>query len=285
VPPDGAPLAALRPPGPRPASSYPPEAVSPPTLLEVNLPSRARAKETGYMLYMPGPEDAPRPTVVLLHGPGEDYRVWRERLGTELLDLAGRLDVNLVMADGDPYGWYLDSPFRRDSRVETYVMRELLPDAAGRFLMDPGRVGLLGVSMGGHGALTLAMKYPGRFRSVGSVSGITVLEGHVGSGGEPVELNVESVLGPYASQGPLWRRSGAYHMARTSPGRLAGAAVSLSVGLKDPVALAENRQFHRLLTDLSVPHAYSEGQGGGHGWDLWSREVPRQLELVAGGLR
>jgi S-formylglutathione hydrolase FrmB len=278
----GAALAALR--APRPAGSYPAEAVSPAALIEVNLPSRARLKETSYLLCLPGPEDVARPTVILLHGPDESYRVWRERYGHELVDLARDNGVNLVMPDGDPHGWYLDSPFKRESRLESYIMRELIPDAAGRFLMDPERVGLLGVSMGGHGALTLALKHPGRFRFAGSISGITVLESHIGdpAGGPP--LRVESVLGPYRSQGKLWRDHSAYHLARRDPGSLAGTALALSVGVADPVALAENRQFHRLLNDLSVPHSYGEEQGGLHGWEFWSGEVPLRLAEAAGRL-
>ncbi|MDR1312333.1 MAG: DUF459 domain-containing protein [Deltaproteobacteria bacterium] len=274
-------LSALRAPSPRPAGSYPAEALAPAALLEVNLPSRARMRETSYLLCIPGPEDVARPTVILLHGPDEGYQVWRDRFGRFLVDLARDLDVNLLMPDGDPFGWYLDSPFKRDSRVESYIMRELIPDAAGRFLMDPDRVGLLGVSMGGHGALTLAMKYPGRFRSVASLSGITVLESHIGdpAGGPP--LQVESVLGPYRSQGALWRGSSAYHMARRDPASASRIYMDLSVGVADPVALAENRQFHRLLNDLSVPHGYSEKPRGGHGWDLWTGEVPARLAEVA----
>ncbi|MDR1080892.1 MAG: DUF459 domain-containing protein, partial [Deltaproteobacteria bacterium] len=281
--PDG-PLAALRPPPPRPAGSYPAEAVNPAALIEVNLPSRARMRETSYLLCLPGPEDVSRPTVILLHGPDENYLVWRERFGRDLVDLARSLNVNLIMPDGDPYGWYLDSPVKRDSRVETYIMRELLPDASERFLMDPGRVGLLGVSMGGHGALTLALKHPGRFRSVSSISGITVLESHIGDPAGAPPLKVESVLGPYRTQGALWRQNSAYHMVRRDPGAAAGTYIDLTVGVADQVALGENRQFHRLLNDLSVPHGYREGQRGGHDWSLWAEEVPGRIAEVAGRL-
>jgi S-formylglutathione hydrolase FrmB len=278
------PLAVFRPPPPRPAGSYPAEAVNPAALIEVNLPSRARMRETSYLLCMPGPEDVARPTVILLHGPDESYLVWRERFGRELVDLARELNVNLLMPDGDPYGWYLDSPVKRDSRVETYIMRELLPDAAGRFLLDPGRVGLLGVSMGGHGALTLALKYPGKFRSVASISGITVLESHIGDPAGTPPMRVESVLGPYRTQGRLWRQNSAYHMARRDPAAAGQTWIDLTVGVADAVALAENRQFHRLLNDLGVAHGYREGQQGAHDWNLWASEVPGRIAEVAGRL-
>jgi S-formylglutathione hydrolase FrmB/lysophospholipase L1-like esterase len=277
-------LAALRPQSPRAPESYPAEAIAPAALLEVNLPSRARSKETSYLLCIPGPDDLPRPTVLLLHGPDEGYQVWRERFGGDLVDLARRLNANLIMPDGDPYGWYLDSPVKRDSRLESYILRELLPDAAGRFRLDPARVGLLGVSMGGHGALTLALKHPETFQAAGSVSGITVLESHASDPEGSVPFRLADVLGPYRPQSRPWLQNGAYHLTRRSPQAAPAGKLSLSVGLADPVALAENRQYHRLLEDLSISHDYRELPGGVHGWELWTSEIPRQLALVAGSL-
>lgn len=72
-------------------------------------------------------------------------------------------------------GFYLDAtrePWRRHWRMETYLLEELLPLAGEAFPVDAGRVGLLGHSMGGHGALTLALRHPGRFRSVSALAPI-----------------------------------------------------------------------------------------------------------------
>lgn len=72
-------------------------------------------------------------------------------------------------------GFYLDAtrePWQRHWRMETYLLEELLPLAGEAFPVDAGRVGLLGHSMGGHGALTLALRHPGRFRSVSALAPI-----------------------------------------------------------------------------------------------------------------
>jgi S-formylglutathione hydrolase FrmB len=251
--------------------------------MEVNLPSKARGKETRYLAYLPGPEEESRPTVFLFHGEGEDYLVWRERHGKELFALAQKLRINLVMPDGDPFGWYLDSPWKKNSRLESYIMEELWNDLSGRLRMDLERVGALGLGMGGHGALTLALKHPGRFRAISSISGITDLEAHGLSDPFEKDLRLSEVLGPYFPESLPWRENSAYFLTRRSPGALAGSSVFLSVGSSDPVALAENRQYHRLLSDLSLGHRYMEERGG-RSWELWQKLVPEHLALLSGKL-
>jgi len=72
-------------------------------------------------------------------------------------------------------GFYLDAthaPWAGHWRMESYLLHELLPQAAAAFRLDGERWGLFGHSMGGHGALTLALRHPGRFRSVSAFAPI-----------------------------------------------------------------------------------------------------------------
>ncbi|UMR29973.1 S-formylglutathione hydrolase [Massilia sp. MB5] len=71
-------------------------------------------------------------------------------------------------------GFYLDAtqePWSKHYRMESYIheLRELL---AAELPLDPARIGIFGHSMGGHGALTLALKRPGVFRSVSAFAPI-----------------------------------------------------------------------------------------------------------------
>lgn len=66
-------------------------------------------------------------------------------------------------------GFYLDAtaaPWSGHWRMESWLLRELLPQLIDAFDFDPRRLGICGHSMGGHGALTLALRHPGRFASV-----------------------------------------------------------------------------------------------------------------------
>ena len=76
---------------------------------------------------------------------------------------------------GTAAGFYLDAtrePFARHWRMESWLMQELPQLLAARFPVQPDRAGILGHSMGGHGALTLALRHPGRFGSVSAFAPI-----------------------------------------------------------------------------------------------------------------
>jgi S-formylglutathione hydrolase len=84
-------------------------------------------------------------------------------------DPAGAYDFGLGA------GFYVDAtkaPFDRHYRMHSYVTEELPALVAGHFPVDMGRQGITGHSMGGHGALTIALQHPGRFRSVSAFAPI-----------------------------------------------------------------------------------------------------------------
>jgi S-formylglutathione hydrolase len=76
---------------------------------------------------------------------------------------------------GQGAGFYLDAtqaPWAGRYNMRTYVAEELPALVAAEFPADMGRQGIFGHSMGGHGALTLALSLPGRFRSVSAFAPI-----------------------------------------------------------------------------------------------------------------
>ncbi len=69
---------------------------------------------------------------------------------------------------GSGAGFYLDAteaPYAANYRMASYVLEELPALIAAEFPADMSRQGIFGHSMGGHGALTMALKHPDRFRS------------------------------------------------------------------------------------------------------------------------
>ena len=76
---------------------------------------------------------------------------------------------------GHGAGFYLDAtqePWSKHFRMESWIVRELAPLVVSDFGADPERIGIFGHSMGGHGALTLAMRHPRLFRSVSAFAPI-----------------------------------------------------------------------------------------------------------------
>ena len=76
---------------------------------------------------------------------------------------------------GQGAGFYIDAveePWAPHFKMQTYILSDLPTLLVEHFPVDMARQGITGHSMGGHGALTLAIKSPGRFRSVSAFSPI-----------------------------------------------------------------------------------------------------------------
>jgi S-formylglutathione hydrolase len=106
-------------------------------------------------------------------------------------DPAGAYDFGLGA------GFYVDAteePYARNYRMWMYVTQELPEVVASEFTVDMDRQGITGHSMGGHGALTVALRHPDRFRSVSAFAPIVApsqvpwgqkaLHGYLGAGPE-----------------------------------------------------------------------------------------------------
>jgi S-formylglutathione hydrolase len=153
---------------------------------EVGLPMR-------FALYLP-PQAAtttqPLPLLTFLAGLTCTEETFTMKAGAQRL--AAELGLALLMPDTSPRGagvvgedhhwdfgvgagFYLDAteaPWSGHWRMESYLLDELLPAVCAQFQLDAGRLGLFGHSMGGHGALTLALRHPGRFASVSAFAPI-----------------------------------------------------------------------------------------------------------------
>lgn len=105
---------------------------------------------------------------------------------------AAELGIALIAPDTSPRGanvlgeadhwdfglgasFYLDAthaPWSEHYRMESYITTELLPDLQATLPIAADRVGIFGHSMGGHGALTLALRHPRLFKSVSAFAPI-----------------------------------------------------------------------------------------------------------------
>jgi S-formylglutathione hydrolase len=151
---------------------------------EIGLPMR-------FSVYLPPQaENGPVPALMYLAGLTCNEETFMAKAGAQRL--AAELGIALIAPDTSPRGanvdgesaswdfgvgagFYLDAtqdPWARHWRMESYLMRELLPLMAAEFPIDSQRIGLFGHSMGGHGALTLALRHPGRFRSLSALAPI-----------------------------------------------------------------------------------------------------------------
>ena len=154
------------------------------TSREIGLPMR-------FSVYLP-PQAAlgPVPAVLYLAGLTCTEETFMIKAGAQRV--AAELGLALIAPDTSPRGagvageadawdfgvgagFYLDAtqdPWAKNWRMESYLMQELLPLLGQHLPLDLQRLGITGHSMGGHGALTLALKHPGRFQSLSAFAPI-----------------------------------------------------------------------------------------------------------------
>ena len=109
------------------------------------------------------------PVLYLLHGLTGDYKDWSTR--TNLAEYSKTVPVIIVMPDAGN-SWYTNAA-DGTSKFEDYIATELPADVVQKYRTINSRHGraIAGLSMGGYGALKLALKRPAQFSVVGSFSG------------------------------------------------------------------------------------------------------------------
>jgi len=120
----------------------------------------------GYLLFLPkdyGKEEKLWPTILFLHGAGER--------GDDLGILV-RIALPMVLEERDDFPFIVISPqCPKDQRWSNEFLITLLDDIVARYRVDPNRIYLTGLSMGGYGTWSLALEYPDRFAAFAPVCG------------------------------------------------------------------------------------------------------------------
>ncbi|MBC6440252.1 MAG: S-formylglutathione hydrolase [Rhodospirillales bacterium] len=104
-------------------------------------------------------------------------------------------------AFGTGAGFYLDAtvePWSRHYRMESYIVKELPKVICENFPADGGRMSVFGHSMGGHGAISLALKNPGMYQSVSAFAPMNSLMN--------CEPGVNALTGYLGDDRDAWRR-------------------------------------------------------------------------------
>jgi len=144
-------------------------------LSELHYFSTALEKMTTATVILPEGDDmppGPYPVFYLLHGLSDDHTRWHSH--TSLARYVEGMPLIIVMPDGGR-GWYTDA--REGYAYETAIVRDLIGLVDRVYHTDPRREARVigGLSMGGYGAVKLALKRPDLFRAAVSHSGALAL--------------------------------------------------------------------------------------------------------------
>jgi putative tributyrin esterase len=207
------------------------------------------------------------PVLYLLHGWSGSYQDWSSHM--DLAPLADKYQVIIVCPDGGYAGWYIDSPISKELLYETYISREVVQyiDQHYSTLADVNHRAICGLSMGGHGAISLICKYPDIFGAAGSMSGVMELSA------SRDEIGVKEVLGSYESNRLFWEKNSCLYLVYKLKKKNKG--LIFECGIEDSY-IAGNRKIHQKLMDFKIPHEYYE-RPGSHNWDYWVNALEYHL--------
>jgi len=231
--------------------------------------SRALDTMTAATLIVPETIPGPFPVFYLLHGLSDDHTAWTRQ--TNIERYAEGYPFIIVMPEGGR-SYYTDVP--RGEAYETALVRDLIPYIDGTFQTDARRAARVigGLSMGGYGALKLALGHPDLFCSAVSHSCSRALTWtHEPF---PPEPKFTRVFGSAPSGGP----NDLFGLTEQMNHRVL-PALRIDCGTEDAL-LAGNRRFHTHLQALGIPHEYAEFPGG-HTWAYWDQRIQEALRFQA----
>lgn len=241
--------------------------------------------DAGYAIYLPKGyadeknKDVKFPYVVWLHGFGGSGEFLGGG-GAQVLDkLAGDgvLPPLAMVVFRAPNGrtTYMNGESTAD--VEDLIAQDLLPQLEAKYRLDPAREhrALMGVSMGGMGALRIAFHHPELFGTVAVHSAAILptdpkdlpemyqrqVQRAIQSGGLDKVLGNPIDPAKWAEQMPLSL------VAAKKPEDLKGMNLYFDAGTADRYGFcAPNEQLDKLMTEKGYKHLFRKIEGGGHAW-------------------
>lgn len=275
------------------------------TFRTASFTSSALGREARYGIFLPRDYDAKEnarrryPVVIWLHGMFEDHERFARRGGGVVLDrMLGEgsfPEAIFVCPDGGRTKFWVNG--LRSGRYEDYVVRDLLAHLRETYRVDDRREAraIMGVSMGGYGALGIAFHHPRQFVAVAAHSAAIFppdpenlpprFQRALSTWGR--RLGLDEVFGNPPDK-RLWQRNNPLWLAATlEPERLEGLAIYFDCGTRDRYGFDEpNRELHRILERRRIPHTFRLVEDGQHGWRSgYNRaQLPHSLAFVAAAL-
>ena len=232
--------------------------------------SNALGKQTAAYVLLPETGEGPFPVLYLLHGLSDNHTIWLRR--TSIERYVANLPLIVVMPDGGR-GFYADA-----SAGYAYgkaIGEELVDRIDKTFPTQSDRAGRMvaGLSMGGYGAIRLALAYPERFRAAHSLSGAMGFGHKAPNWEDPRTHEFARVVGEDYLGGPC----DLYALAQKNQAAGTLPALRLDCGTDD-FLIEDNRAFDAFLTEQSIPHEYAEFPGA-HNWEYWDTHIQDALKF------
>lgn len=233
--------------------------------------SQSMKKEIKNVVITPdsyGSKEISYSVVYLLHGAGGDYKDFLKKI-PELKKYSDDYNVIIVCPDGAKTSWYFDSPIDATMKYETYISKELVSqvDKSYKTLANKEHRAISGLSMGGHGALSLAFKHSDVFGVAGSMSGGVDIRPF------PLRWSIAKRLGTYSEHPENWENNTVINLVHLLDGKNLKFIFDCGV---DDFFYDANVRLHKKLVERNIPHDYIE-RPGGHTNKYWKNSIKYQM--------
>ena len=212
--------------------------------------------------------------VYLLHGGGGGYRDWSNYSDASRFAEQGLI---LVMPEGNS-SYYMNATARPKDRYEDYITKDLVSEIESRFPAASGRENraILGVSMGGFGAVVLSLKHPDLFAFAGGISSAVDVPSRRFSIKRIRQYRAHAqIFGDWGSA--THRANDPYHLAESvDPAK--APYLYLTCGEQEGL-LPANRRFAAVLQRHGFKYEFHAGPGG-HDWNQWNSRLPEVFERL-----
>jgi len=208
------------------------------------------------------------PVVFLLHGYSDNYSSYIAKL-PKLKTFADMMNIIIVCPDGGYSSWYVDSPIDKTYQYETFISGELVAsiDEIFRTKKDRKDRAITGLSMGGHGALLMAIKHSDVFGVVGSMSGGVDLTF------KPKSWHISKRLGEYTTNKDKWLKNSVFHQIHLLKDK--NTAIIIDCGTED-FFYGINLNLHAKMNELGISHDFIV-RPGNHSWQYWENSIDFQF--------
>lgn len=216
-------------------------------------------------------EKKPEKVLYLLHGRSDDYTKWQRFTRVEAF--AEQYQICVVMPAAHR-SFYTD--MASGERFYTYISQEVPQVARALFGFSEKKEDnfIAGLSMGGYGALKIAMRNPERFAATASMSGVTDIFRFMRENTDSVEL--KSIFGDITQVRP---EDDLFALAKKTVEQKSALQFYLACGTEDYL-YQDNIKFRDFCAEIGLNHIYEEGPGE-HNWTFWNEYIEKIMKWIS----
>lgn len=201
------------------------------------------------------------PTVIMMHGWAGSYKQWNEII--DLQNIADSLRFILICPDGFYDSYYINSPVREDSQFESFFWEVFIPAIFNKYPIDKKNLFITGLSMGGHGAISLFLKRPDLFNAAATTSGLLDLTAF------PNRSTIKGAAGNTEDYSNVWKENSAINLLTNIVGK--NRTIYLDCGTED-FLYETNIKFKERCQSLGI-NLVTKFQPGTHNKEYWNKSI------------